>query len=253
MKQLWILIWFLLPALACNFNAGATQPVPDVPVDLVQPTVATIADYPVLIITETPTAIETAVVTSVTAQPTNTPIPCTLRTSWPDYTVRAGDTLFRIARRAHSTVDALVAANCLSDRNYLAVGQTLYVPQSIQPTPTPQPTVISDWTNPVVYAANQCFTSPFAPNYGVAVSERWRVADYLTTLTLHKDAVVNQPTAVLGVDTPFTIADGPVCFTAEFGATTLVFRRWRVTTLDGDLSGWIDEIDPFTNLINITP
>ena len=43
------------------------------------------------------------------------------------YTVASGDTLGAIAANHGTSVDALVAANGLSDPNYLYVGQTLYI------------------------------------------------------------------------------------------------------------------------------
>jgi LysM repeat protein len=42
-----------------------------------------------------------------------------------------GDTLFNIARRASSSVDALTAANCLNDPTQISRGQTIYVPNEI--------------------------------------------------------------------------------------------------------------------------
>lgn len=42
--------------------------------------------------------------------------------------MRAGDTLFSIAGRAGSTVEAVRTANCLADVNTILVGQTIYLP-----------------------------------------------------------------------------------------------------------------------------
>ncbi len=53
---------------------------------------------------------------------------CAPRTDWPTMTIGEGDTLSSIAARVGSTVDALVAANCLTDPNAIVSGQTLYVP-----------------------------------------------------------------------------------------------------------------------------
>ncbi|MGB9739429.1 LysM peptidoglycan-binding domain-containing protein [Chloroflexus sp.] len=58
------------------------------------------------------------------------------------YVVQAGDTLSTIAERFGVTVDELVAANNLTDPNFLQPGQTLLIPSLIgtpQPIPTPTP------------------------------------------------------------------------------------------------------------------
>ncbi|MFO7323437.1 MAG: LysM peptidoglycan-binding domain-containing protein [Chloroflexota bacterium] len=44
------------------------------------------------------------------------------------YTVQAGDTLMRIAQRFNTTIDAIVAANNLSNPNRLDIGQQLVIP-----------------------------------------------------------------------------------------------------------------------------
>jgi LysM repeat protein len=70
-------------------------------------------------------------------QATQTPKPvtyianCTPRRDWPTYTVQRGDTLYSIARRANSTLDVLVTANCLADANNIHTGQVLVVPNAI--------------------------------------------------------------------------------------------------------------------------
>lgn len=53
---------------------------------------------------------------------------CIPQTTWPVYTVARGDTLTSIANRTGSTVDVLVAANCLQNPNALNIGQPLHVP-----------------------------------------------------------------------------------------------------------------------------
>lgn len=74
---------------------------------------------------------ETTAVPSATATvaPTNTAVPCTITEAWPLYTVAAGDTLFEIAQATGATVNQLVEANCLTDRNTLEIGQKVAVPQ----------------------------------------------------------------------------------------------------------------------------
>jgi len=65
---------------------------------------------------------------------------CSLTSSWPLYTVRPGDTLFSLARASGSSVEALMAANCLQDVQ-IYPGQGLYLPRLpyVPPTPTATP------------------------------------------------------------------------------------------------------------------
>ncbi|WP_119066814.1 endolytic transglycosylase MltG [Aggregatilinea lenta] len=69
---------------------------------------------------------------------------CTTPDGWQPYTVQADDTLFEfvlIATEAGVTtsVDDLMAANCLPDR-LIVVGQVIYLPPGLFPTPAPPPT-----------------------------------------------------------------------------------------------------------------
>jgi hypothetical protein len=61
---------------------------------------------------------------------------CAARTDWERYIVERGDNLSKIADRFSSTVQELIAANCLSNPNSLRAGQLLYVPKSITPPVT---------------------------------------------------------------------------------------------------------------------
>lgn len=77
-----------------------------------------------------------------TPQPTETLIPGPTTT----YTVRYGDTLFRIALRNGTTAAQLARLNNLTNPNLIYVGQQLQIPargaQIATPTPIPQPTAI---------------------------------------------------------------------------------------------------------------
>jgi len=53
---------------------------------------------------------------------------CTVRDDWFTYTIQSGDTLGRIATLARTTVDDLVAANCLENPNQIFAGQVIRVP-----------------------------------------------------------------------------------------------------------------------------
>lgn len=72
------------------------------------------------------------------------PVACTLRTSWPTYTVVSGDTLSRIASRTNSSVSELAAANCMNDPSLLTVGQQLYVPRQPQRAEASSDQIVSD-------------------------------------------------------------------------------------------------------------
>lgn len=54
---------------------------------------------------------------------------CVAPVDWPEYTVQPGDTLTRIVDLTGSTIEELVAANCLENPDRLERGQTLRVPR----------------------------------------------------------------------------------------------------------------------------
>lgn len=81
-----------------------------------------------------------------TATPTKTPSPGPPPQCSFYYTVRWGDTLFSIARRFGTTVQAIVAANNIVNPSLIRVGQVLCIPGGIQPPPPPQVcTYIVQW------------------------------------------------------------------------------------------------------------
>lgn len=57
------------------------------------------------------------------------PAECPIPASWVAYTVAPGDNLTLIASSIESTVDELVAGNCLANPDALQAGQTLYLPR----------------------------------------------------------------------------------------------------------------------------
>lgn len=71
---------------------------------------------------EPPATTTTAPVT--TATPETTPTTAAL----PTHTVQPGDTLFLIAQRFGTSVDAIAKANGISDPNVIEVGQVLQIP-----------------------------------------------------------------------------------------------------------------------------
>jgi len=74
-----------------------------------------------------------APVLAQTPEPTATPEP-------PVYVVQPGDTLYTIAQRFGSTVEAIVAANDIANPSLISVGQKLIIPiNQPEPVPTPEP------------------------------------------------------------------------------------------------------------------
>ncbi|WP_211654735.1 LysM peptidoglycan-binding domain-containing protein [Planococcus alpniumensis] len=62
-------------------------------------------------------------------------------TSGATYTVKAGDTLYSIAKKYNVTVAALAKANNITNYNLIRVGQVLVIPGTTAPTPPPSTTV----------------------------------------------------------------------------------------------------------------
>ena len=85
-------------------------------------------------------------VATVTPVPTRPPQCVRYRPSgWQTIVIRPGETLYTLARRYGTTVDALRRPNCLTGDQIYA-GQTLYVPGVVVIPPTPIPTQIPTWT-----------------------------------------------------------------------------------------------------------
>jgi membrane-bound lytic murein transglycosylase D len=101
-----------------------------------------------------PTA--TAVVARAAPEPRKAPVVAPAVTTTDDgksvYVVRNGDSIERIAKRVGVDADALLAANSISNRNLILVGQTLVVPTdgataavaTVATTTEPAPAVVDD-------------------------------------------------------------------------------------------------------------
>lgn len=126
-RQLWVGIMGML--ILC-VSVGLTACLPDPPPRNL-PTLPAILD-----ITPAPTLDLDATATAYASAPRPTPTVAAL------YIVQAGDTLSAIAERFSVTVDELVAANNLTDPNFIQPGQTLLIPSLIgtpRPALTPTP------------------------------------------------------------------------------------------------------------------
>jgi LysM repeat protein len=102
----------VVASLACSLGAPASNPEPSA--------------IPTSELTATPDE-TTAVSAENTLQPTPSQT-CVPRTDWQTTVVAPGDTLSGIAQRSGTTVDDLIAANCLANADAIAAGQTLVVP-----------------------------------------------------------------------------------------------------------------------------
>jgi LysM repeat protein len=119
--------------------------------NVTQPIPATTAGSTITVTGAAATATPTPTVCPPTATPpgptpTRTPCPTVCPTSTPPpgqctvfYTVRWGDTLYSIARRYGVTVQAIVAANNITNPNLIRVGQQLCIPGGVTPPPPQQP------------------------------------------------------------------------------------------------------------------
>jgi LysM repeat protein len=105
----------------------------------------------------------TPVPTSAVPAATATPILPGDYTGTIVYTVVAGDTVWGIAQRYGSSVDAIISINGLSSSGLIYVGQTLIVP--VRSTQTPPPTFTPAPTQPG--AATSVPTTPGAGTYTV--------------------------------------------------------------------------------------
>lgn len=141
--------WLLLSSIilsACNLAAASPPEPTPAPIVLApaataeatsETTAITRTSVAEAIVTEEPADDNESSQQTVDTAPAVLPPACEPRTDWVIYTVVAGDTLSRIARRINTTANELARANCLADANALDVGQLLYVPSLPPPVPEP--------------------------------------------------------------------------------------------------------------------
>jgi LysM repeat protein len=109
---------------------------------------------------QTPTPVLTAT-PAPTATPRPTSTPCAVDPEWTVYVVRRGDTLDSIARLAESSVQEVLAGNCILNPNRIVPGQAIFVPSlpglnaalSATPPPTFTPTAAPATFTPVPTAS----------------------------------------------------------------------------------------------------
>lgn len=128
----------LIPALAllgaaaaCSLSSGDDNKRPNLPTLMPTRPMNLTLTPGTIIPASTNTPLPTATLTGG-AQPGGNTAPtrtnCLVQSTWPVYTVAAGDTLGVIAELTGTTVNQLVQANCLSSSELIYVGQPLRVP-----------------------------------------------------------------------------------------------------------------------------
>ncbi len=75
-----------------------------------------------------------------------TPPPSTCPTGTQPYTIRSGDTLYNLANRYNTSVDAILRANPGLNPNNLRVGQVICIPSGTTPPPSTCPTGTQPYT-----------------------------------------------------------------------------------------------------------
>ncbi len=108
------------------------------------PTATTLPNSPEPSATETPVPSPTQTATASPAGgPSPSPEGCTpvLPPGWVIYTIQPGNTLSGLASATNTTIDDLLAVNCLEDARFIVAGQRLYLPAqpAVQPPPPPPP------------------------------------------------------------------------------------------------------------------
>lgn len=146
----WVILALLLAGLACNLDPTPSHTPTSAP---------TPSEGPVTVDLPTPlppsfsvTAPFAPTQTLSSGQVPPTTINCNPRRDWPIYFVQSGDTISDLAVRTFTTVDELVAANCLLDAALIYEGQMLFlpfIPPTLTPIPTHTPTPTSDPALPV--------------------------------------------------------------------------------------------------------
>jgi membrane protease YdiL (CAAX protease family) len=124
--------------------------------------------------TNTPTFPPVPTLTSVEALPaySASPAVCGPLSGWIPYTVIEGDTLYGLGQNYQISIDAIRAANCLKDGEWIIAGQLIFLP-AISPAqtasqippqttnkPSPEPTTLSNTDAPLPISTSTTTTQP---------------------------------------------------------------------------------------------
>lgn len=188
--------------------------------------------------TPTPTPSPTVARSTATPSPaTETPSPTPGPTTF-EYEVQDGDTLFDIAQRFGTTVEAIVAANDLADPEDIAIGQVLIIPDaSTTPVPTPSPT--SKPANP----AGTGFQFPIAGGCLPASANLWPNAPRAYRFGIHEglDFYDYDNCAVVVEDTEVLVVKAGTVVRADHGYVPLTLEELNELLSRSEQQGFTDE------------
>jgi LysM repeat protein len=192
---------------------------------------------------ESPTATEEPGRPTRTPAPTDTPRPeasptpsatdvnCGPPDGWVIYTVKSGETLFRLAEAFQTTVELLQRANCLGDSTAIIAGQGLFVPNvaTITPSPTLTPSVTPTRT-PTRTTGPTKTATPLTPTATKSPTKS-------ATPSTPSPSPTATATATPDPSTFFTIVGAPGDATTIISCTNLY--TVQVTDLDGVVAVYI--------------
>ncbi|MBN1991510.1 MAG: DUF3048 domain-containing protein [Anaerolineae bacterium] len=146
MKRVLIIIFLVMiifSLVACQSTDQSAAAAETVPTELPPSTATLISPAPTL--TPIPTQISPTDTSTPIPPPTVTPTPAPPTPTPHIYIVQAGDTLFDLAQTFDTTVEDLVIANGIRDKNFIRTGQELMIVSSkiaeVAMADTPTPTV----------------------------------------------------------------------------------------------------------------
>lgn len=240
MKRLWSILILLSMFLLAGCNLGTREANNMQPTPLTSPT--TIAAE------STPSA---TTISQPTTVPTATTDTCTPINGWQTYIIQSGDTISSIASKTNSTIDELIAANCLTDPNRITVGETLFVPTLPEADlpPTEDSSGTATFTEPGLLAFDypaSWIVSQFTGGLGGAMVGTMALGDEPpTALRWDNDMVTVSFTPFPEEFVPDTLEDWVTEMRNEWdsGGRTSVLEEPAAVTLPSGISGYMMTIN----------
>jgi LysM domain len=131
LKQITLILMVILLLTACNLNSNINRlPASDTPPPTRTLPFATDTDATQAGIVPDSTPDLPTTQATITRDNAATSNGCLPQADWVEYTIQRGDNLTNIAARTRSTVDELIAANCLDNPNRIRLGSTIFVPNA---------------------------------------------------------------------------------------------------------------------------